>query len=127
MALPQFTSNATLSLGGGIGLLRATSSLSHDRTTGGKIIPTTTGEKGFTSGVETGEISVTVNVIKGSSQHRALVALFESQQPASYDYFDGLLHHPGDGLITSLSVKSETNDAITYSLSIAAAPGTASS
>lgn len=127
MALPQFTSNATLSLGGGIGLLRATSSLSHDRTTGGKIIPTTTGDKGFTSGVETADISITVNVIKGSSQQRALVARFESQQPTSYDYFDGLLHHTGDAIIASLSVKSETNDAITYSLTIPCAPGTASS
>lgn len=127
MALPQFTSNATLSLGSGIGLLRGTVSLSHDRATGGKVMPTTTGDRCFTTGVETGSLEATVNVIKGSSQHRALVALFESQQPTSYDYFDGLLHHPGDAIIATLAVKSEVNDAISYAISLAAAPGTASS
>lgn len=127
MALPQFTSNATLSLGNGIGLLRATSEISHERTTGGKIIPTTTGDRGFTSGVETGEITISVNVIKGSVQHKAIVAIYESQRPTSYDLFDGLLHHQGDGLLSSLSIKSSTNEAITYSFTVPAAPGVSSS
>ncbi len=124
MAAPQITSNATLRLGGEIGLLRASTQLSNNRASGAKMVPCTTGERGFTTGVSSAEVSCTVHVIAGSTQHRRLVEVFEAQQVVSYDYFDGSLHHVGNGVIGTLNVSSQVNEAISYEFSMAAADDT---
>jgi hypothetical protein len=127
MAAPQFTSNATLRLGGDIGLLRATTQLDVSRSSGAKMIPCTTGERGFTTGVSSAEVSCTIHVIRDSLQHKRLVAVFESQEVISYDYFDGSMHHPGDGVIGTLKISSQVNEAISYDISMAGADGTSTS
>lgn len=121
MAAPQFTSNATLRLGGDIGLLRATTQLSVNRSSGAKMVPCTTGERGFTTGVSSAEVSCTIHVIAGSVQHSKLIEVYEAQEVISYDYFDGSKHHVGNGVIGSLNISSQVNEAISYEFSMAAA------
>jgi hypothetical protein len=127
MAAPQFTSNATLRLGGDIGLLRASTNLSNNRSSGAKMVPCTTGERGFTTGVSSAEISCTIHVVKDSLQHKKLVEVYEAQQVISYDYFDGSLHHNGDGVIGSLNIQSQVNEAISYEFSMSAADNASTS
>lgn len=127
MGNPQFTSNATLRLGNEIGLLRATTQLSNNRSSGAKMVPCTTGERGFTTGVSSAEISCTVHVISGSTQHKKLVETYEQQKVIPYHYFDGSMDHNGDGVIGSLNVSSTVNEAISYEISMACADGTSTS
>lgn len=125
MANPQFTTNAYVRFGAPIsGVIRATTNLSLARTSNAKAIPTTTGEVGFTSGVRMSELSLTLHVIRGSAQHKALVAAFEAQEPMSFDLFDGNSNHKGTCVIGTLNVTSQTNEAIEYACTLAAADGT---
>lgn len=127
MTAPQFTSNATLRLGGDIGMLRATTNLGNNRSSGAKMVPCTTGERGFTTGVSSAEVSCTLHVIAGSTQHKRLVQIYEAQEVISYDYFDGSLHHVGNGVIGTLSIQSQVNEAISYEISMSAADDTSTS
>lgn len=124
MANPSFTTNGNVRFGAPIsGIIRATSNLALNRTSNAKALPTTTGDVGFTSGVRMAELSLTLYVIRGSAQARTLVAAFESQTPMPYDFYDGNEHHTGNGVIATLNITSQTNEAIEYACSIAASDG----
>lgn len=125
MANPAFATNAYLRFGAPISaVVRVTSQLSLNRSSNAKAIPTTTGEVGFTSGVRMSEASFTVLVTRGSTQQKALVAAYEAQEPMPFDYYDGNSNHKGTGVIASLNISSQTNEAIEYAFTMAAADGT---
>ena len=126
MAAPQFTSNATLRLGGDIGLLRDNAAR-RESPRAARNDPMYDGRARIHHGVSSAEVSCTIHVIRDSLQHKRLVAVFESQEVISYDYFDGSMHHPGDGVIGTLKISSQVNEAISYDISMAGADGTSTS
>jgi len=131
MPAPRFASNAFIEINNTgavppIGTLRCTTDISIGRNSNAKATPTTTGEVGFSTGVGMSEVTTTVAVQIGLTQHRNLISLYESKKPFDFKVNDGLATHPGTGVIDSLTVSSKTNEVIEYSIKISAADGKSS-